>query len=342
MNHLNTGSGDVPAIFSHLYSPIAKILEGDCSEVVINQPHECWIKTGDGWVLMKVPELDYNRLSGLATTLASNAGKVIDSKNPFLSASIPKLNNGLGGERAQIVIPPATLKGHIAIAVRKASVRVSDIDTLVEQGVFSHAKKSAQLSNAVDLLPHEKELVMLHRSGDWSAFFKAAMRQKLNIVLAGKTDSGKTHIGKALAAAIPFSERIVTIEDVHEFALNHPNKVHLLFNDLTVSAKDCVKSCMRMSPDRIFLSEMRGDEAWYFLKAIGSAHPGLTTLHAGSPAEAIDQTITLVKDSATGAHLDIGFLRKRLEATLDIIIICKNRKVIEVYYDPERKYAAMA
>lgn len=335
MSEFSSGE-TAPAIFNHLYAPLRKILEGDISEIAVNQPHSVWAKSAGGWVEISCPDLSFEKLSNIATTLASNQGKPITVKNPFLSAPIPG-----GGERAQIVIPPATLKGHVAISIRKASVRVSDIDTLLDQGVFSHAKISDGMGSAVDLSPYEKELKALHRKGDWGTFFKMAMLHKLNVIFAGKTDSGKTHIAKAFAAAIPLSERIITIEDVHEFYLHHKNKVHLLFNGESISAKDCVLSCMRMNPDRIFLSEMRGDEAWYFLKAIGSAHPGLTTLHAGSPREAIEQTITLVKDSATGAHLDISFLQRRLESTIDIIVICKNRKVTEVYYEPERKYAAL-
>jgi type IV secretion system protein VirB11 len=55
-----------------------------------------------------------------------------------------------------------------------------------------------------------------------------------------------------------------------------------------------------MRPDRIILGELRGPEAFAFLRAVKSGHPGsMTTIHADSPEAAIEQLAMLVLQSGT-------------------------------------------
>ena len=90
------------------------------------------------------------------------------------------------------------------------------------------------------------------------------------------------------------NERLITIEDVHEIFLNqHPNKVHLFYSredegGSKVSPKQALASCLRMKPDRILLAELRGDEAWEFIKSVNTGHPGsISTMHANGAYERI-------------------------------------------------------
>ncbi|MDO8336499.1 MAG: P-type DNA transfer ATPase VirB11 [Candidatus Saccharibacteria bacterium] len=320
-------------IFDQNFAPLRALLDGDISELVINRPKEVWTEGPTGWLKHDIPTLTMERLMFIATNIASFKGAGIDKDSPFLSAALPT------GERSEIVIPPALVKGTFSLTVRKPSVKQSTIDKLDEQGVFSNAA----LANK-DILPFEKELLLFLKNGQIKEFFKLAILNHRNIVLCGKTGSGKTHIAKAFADYIPLSERIITIEDVHEFFLAHQNRVNMIFTrDGKVHVKDCLASCLRMKPDRILLSEMRGDESWEFLKSIGSAHPGaITTMHASSSSEAFDQLISLIKDSQVGAHLDLSYLQRRLYATVDIVVACANRKITEIYYDPEIKRSNMA
>lgn len=55
-----------------------------------------------------------------------------------------------------------------------------------------------------------------------------------------------------------------------------------------------------MRPDRIILGEVRGGEALTFLRAINTGHPGsLTTIHADSPAGAIEQLALIALQAGT-------------------------------------------
>lgn len=105
-------------------------------------------------------------------------------------------------------------------------------------------------------------------------------------------------------------------------------------------AKDAIAACLRMEPSRILLAEMRGDEAWEFVKVAGSGHPGsISTIHANGALEAFEQFIALIKDSKTGAHLDIEFIRRRLFGAIDIVLYYSDRKLRQIYYDPKLKRA---
>jgi type IV secretion system protein VirB11 len=175
-------------------------------------------------------------------------------------------------------------------------------------------------------------------------FLDLAVRTYRNILIVGKTGSGKTTITKSLTRSIPATERLITIEDVHEIFLNqHPNKVHLFYareeeGGSKVSPKQALASSLRMKPDRILLAELRGDEAWEFIKSINTGHPGsISTMHANGAYEAFEQLTALIKDSKTGAHLDMTYIKQRLFTTIDIVLYYAKRKLREVYYDPEYK-----
>ena len=60
-----------------------------------------------------------------------------------------------------------------------------------------------------------------------------------------------------------------------------------------------------MRPDRIILGELRGEEAFAFLRAINTGHPGsMTTVHADSAERAIEQIVLLVLQAGTQLNRD--------------------------------------
>jgi type IV secretion system protein VirB11 len=67
-----------------------------------------------------------------------------------------------------------------------------------------------------------------------------------------------------------------------------------------VTANDLVSASLRIRPDRIILGELRGPEAFAFLRAVNTGHPGsMTTIHADSPQSAIEQLAMLVLQGGT-------------------------------------------
>lgn len=127
-------------------------------------------------------------------------------------------------------------------------------------------------------------------------FFAAAVRVRLNTLVAGRTGAGKTTLLRAFASVIEPGERIVTIEDTYELALDadktlHPDVVPLQSREANVEGEGAIdmsmlfRSGLRMSPDRVIVGEVRGHEVIPMLNAMSQGNDGsLGTIHASSSA----------------------------------------------------------
>ena len=330
---------DSPDMLYTYLAPLRPYLtRDDVNEVVINRPGEIWTEGAQGWVRYGAPEVTFEVCMQLGRLIANFNGKAINIEKPVLSAGL------IYGERAQVVIPPACEDGTVSITIRKPSVMDKTLDELEADGAFEEC--AAVLEG---LAPFEHELMRLKKAGRIKDFLDLAVRKHRNILIVGKTGSGKTTVTKSLIRSIPADERLITIEDVHELFLNHHhNKVHLFYareeeGGSKVSPKQALASCLRMKPDRILLAELRGDEAWEFIKSINTGHPGsISTMHANGAFETFEQLTALIKDSRTGAHLDTNYIKHRLFTTVDVVLFYDKRKLREIYYDPEFKREQMA
>jgi len=332
---LRADYGQSSEMLTEYLLPLQAFLDDDSlNEICVNRPREVWTEGRLGWIRHSVPELSFQHCRQLATLIASFNGKSIVSLKPVLSATLPS------GERVQVVIPPACEPHTVSITIRKPSLVDKTLDELEGEGAFENV---ASVDSSCGLLAHEVELLRLKGDRRIKDFLQLAMQHGKTVITVGKTGSGKTTISKSLTNCIPKHERLVTVEDVHEMLLNeHQNKVHLFYSredegGSRVTPKQAIASCLRMKPDRILLAEMRGDEAWEFIKAVGSGHPGVSTAHAGGALEAFDQLVALIKDSPTGSHLDAAYIKKRVFETVDIVLFYVDRKLREIYYDPEFK-----
>lgn len=327
-----------------LMRPIAPHLErSDVTEVAINAPGAIWVLSGNEWQEFKLPALTAQRLTALANAMAVYRGLTL---TPMLDVQLPD------GERAHVTLPPACVDHQITFNIRKHVEHSFTLEQLVAQGAFDGARdvsfnkpteaEITQLLEATDmsrLTEGEAELLRLKTSGDWLAFLSAALRLRRNILVVGKTGSGKTTFTRALVKKIPTDERIITIEDVPELKLeDHPNTVHLLYASKEgvagrISASEALRSCMRMSPDRILLAELRGDESLVYLESLNTGHPGsITTTHANSAIEGYDRVADLIEDAKGGGKRES--ICQKLYKTLQVVLFMDARKVTEVFYDP--------
>ena len=70
-----------------------------------------------------------------------------------------------------------------------------------------------------------------------------------------------------------------------------------------VTPKQLLQAALRLRPDRLLLGEMRGAEAFSFLRAVNTGHPGsLSTIHANRCAVAIEKAALL----ALQARVNLG------------------------------------
>jgi type IV secretion system protein VirB11 len=151
-----------------------------------------------------------------------------------------------------------------------------------------------------------------------------AVRERHNILIAGGTSTGKTTFLNALLKEIPREERLILIEDTPELELVHRNSLGLLasrsgLSEADVSAEDLLIAALRMRPDRIILGELRGREAFTFLRSVNTGHPGsMTTIHADSPSRAVEQLALLVLQS--GAQLRWEDVLQYVRASIDVCV----------------------
>ena len=313
------------------------LARSDVMEICINKPHEAFLETGAGWQREHLPFADFNWCHRLAKLVANHTQQRIDANSPILSASLPS------GERIQIVLPPATTAGCVAIAIRRPTAEVWSIEDLAARGIFRNTRQS---SDALD--DTEEELLRLLKATQFEAFMRLAVRSRKNIVVSGPTGSGKTTWTKALIREIPSDERLVTIEDARELVLDrHPNHVRLFYSKddqglARVTPKQLLESCLRMKPDRILLAELRAEEAFDYLRNVNSGHPGsITSVHATSAELAFEQLVLLVKQNPAGRALARSDIKSLLFLLIDVVIQFgvdgHQRYIKEIWYDPRRK-----
>jgi len=308
----------------------------DVTELCINRPGIAFLETSHGWCEERLPFADYAWCRRLAKLVANATCQRIDETSPLLSASLPS------GERIQIVLPPATCAGCVAITVRRPSSSVWSIEELAAKGIFRRSRPASETLDET-----ENELLRLLETRAFEEFMRLAVRSRKNILVSGPTGSGKTTWTKALIREIPMDERLITIEDAEELILEHPNHVRLFYSKddqgrARVTPKQLLESCLRMKPDRILLAELRAEEAFDYLRNVNSGHPGsITSVHAASAELAFEQLVLLVKQSRAGQELPRSDIKALLYLLVDVVIqfgVERHERFIkEIYYDPKRK-----
>ncbi len=299
--------------------------QADVTDIWVNRPGEAWIERNTGVISRQiVPSLTEQVLDRLARQIAAANHQGLNREHPLLSANLPD------GSRVQVVGPPATRDG-VVLAVRKHTLSDLTLDGLGKSDLFTIPDQ-----NPARLVEHSLDQHL--QAGDIEAFLRLAVKARKTIVLSGGTSSGKTTLLNALIKEIDPGERLILIEDTPEIKLGHANAIGLIASrsearEAQVTAEDLLQAALRMRPDRIILGELRGTEAFAFLRAVNTGHPGsITTLHADSPQGAIDQIAMLAL--LGGVNINWEALRTYVVQVVDIIVQLKRtqdgRRVCDV------------
>jgi pilus assembly protein CpaF len=218
-------------------------------------------------------------------------GRRVDEAEPMVDARLAD------GSRVNVVLPPLAVDGP-AMTIRRFRAQPLDAEELVARGTWSPPLRD---------------------------FLARAVRARLNVLVSGGTGSGKTTTLGALSSFVDGGERIVTIEDTAELRLQQPHVVRLEGRPPNVEGRGeitlrrLLRNALRMRPDRIVVGEIRGGEALEMLAAMTTGHDGsLSTVHAGSPAEALRRVETL----ALMADIDLPHtaIREQIADALDLIV----------------------
>jgi pilus assembly protein CpaF len=200
-----------------------------------------------------------------------------------------------------------------AVTIRKQPHTVITLDTMLSQGMLSNEMRT---------------------------FLELAVRGRSNIMISGGSGAGKTTMVRALSWYIDPNHRIVTAEEIDELHLSDrlPNVVALTTYKKVddrgalvrrVELEDLVKESLRMRPDRIWVGETRGREAFALVKACNSGHDGsATTIHADSGKQAVKQLVTYVMESGLSEEVSREQVAQAFHLVVQINRVKMGRRVI--------------
>jgi type IV secretion system protein VirB11 len=311
--------------------PLKKIFSEDgVAEVSINKPGEVWIEVRGVMRCEKIPSLDLEHLKALGRLVAQSTEQMVSEERPLLSATLPN------GFRIQVVFPPACESGVVGMSIRKPATEVYTFDKYEKLGAFEHTAVEDVRDPDVNILND------FLQAKDIRKFLEHAIIAKKNIIISGGTSTGKTTFANAALLEIPQEERLITVEDAREISLpNHKNRLHLLSSKgaqgrANVTTQDLIEACLRLRPDRIIVGELRGAEAFSFLRAINTGHPGsIATLHADTPNMALEQLKLMVMQAGLGMPPEE--IKEYILSVIDIVVQLKRgnggkRFISEIYY----------
>lgn len=320
----------IAALDSYLL-PLKQLLDRDgVNEVSINRPHEVWVELKGDMIREELPTFDLEHLKSLGRLVAQATEQRLSEEEPLLSATLPN------GYRIQIVFPPACEQGCVVISIRKPSSLKWSLDDYDKMGMFD-STSVGEVEDKNDLIL--AKLLKLNRIKD---FLARAVIYKKNIIISGGTSTGKTTFTNAVIRGIPHEERLITVEDAREVDLtSHPNRVHLIASKggqgrSKVNTQDLIEACLRLRPERIIVGELRGSEAFSFLRAINTGHPGsISTLHADTPKMAIEQLKMMVMQAGLG--MSPTEIVSYIKNVVDIVVQLKRggkgrRYISEIYF----------
>jgi pilus assembly protein CpaF len=260
-------------------------------EVMVNGPGSVWVERDGRIERTSASFAGESDLRHAIERILSPLGRRVDEAEPLCDARLPD------GSRVNVVVPPLALDGSV-LTIRRFRPRGFGPDDLVENGTWA---------------PPLRDLL------------ESAVRARCNVLISGGTGSGKTTTLNALTEFIGANERIVTVEDAAELRLRHPHVVRLEARPASlegrgeVTVRRLVRNALRMRPDRIVVGEVRGAEALDMLSAMSSGHDGsLSTVHAGSPEEALRRVETLALMAGLG--LPHEAVRDQVAGALDLVV----------------------
>lgn len=273
------------------FGPLQPFLDDPTvEEVWINEPDRVFVAR-DGKHELTSVILTAAQVRELVERMLSSSGRRLDVSQPFVDAMLP------GGHRLHVVLEGIS-HGFSAVNIRKFVARAHSLDDLVTLGTIDATA---------------------------ARFLRASVVAGLNVVVSGGTQAGKTTLLNCLAAAIPGSQRLLTVEEVFELQCGrHPDWVALqsrqagLEGTGEVDLRMLVKEALRMRPSRIVVGEVRSAECLDMLLALNAGLPGMASVHASSARQALTKLCTL--PLLAGANITSDFVVPTVATSVDLVV----------------------
>jgi pilus assembly protein CpaF len=241
--------------------PLEPLLQdNDISDILVNGYRGVWIERNGKIYKTTVRFRDDHHLMSVINRIVSRVGRRIDEASPMVDARLPD------GSRVHAIIPPLAIDGP-GLCIRRFGGHSYRIEDLISNGTCTQ---------------------------EMADFVRIAVLTRLNILISGGTGSGKTTLLNCLSTYIPENQRIITIEDAAELALQQPQVFRLETRPPNVEGKgevtqrELFRNTLRMRPDRVIVGEVRGAEVLDMLQAMSTGHDGsMATIHANTPRDSL-------------------------------------------------------
>ncbi len=171
---------------------------------------------------------------------------------------------------------------------------------------------------------------------------QACVEGRLNILICGTQNSGRTTLLNALCAVIPAEERIITIEESAELHLRQKQVIGLVTQATgpqvtrNVTLHDLVLNALKMGPERIILGDCRGEETMELLQALYTGHNGsLMTAYATNALNCLTRFEKMCHSGNCDSSFPIHIIRRQIVDSVDIIVQVSrmpdgSRKVVDI------------
>src|SRR5450432_1937386 len=272
--------------------PLEPLLQDpSISDILVNTHKQVYIERKGLLELTTVRFRDDQHLLRIIDKIVSQVGRRVDESTPMVDARLSD------GSRVNAIIAPLAVDGPLLSIRRFSTDKLMPADLVARQ---------AMTQGMMELL-------------------EAAVKARLNIIIAGGTGSGKTTLLNALSCFINGKERIVTIEDAAELQLKQPHVARLETRPANIEGNGAIRqrellvNSLRMRPDRIVVGEVRGEEALDMLQAMNTGHDGsLTTIHANAPRDAISRLEVMI--GMANSNLGTKSIRQQVASAIDLFI----------------------
>lgn len=272
------------------FGPLQVLLDDPTvEEIWINEPSRVFVAR-EGRHELTSAILSSEQVRELVERMLSSSGRRLDVSQPFVDAMLP------GGHRLHVVLD-GIARGFAAVNIRKFVAKAHSLGDLVALGTIDAAS---------------------------ATFLDASVRAGLNVIVSGGTQAGKTTLLNCLAASIPGSQRLVSLEEVFELQTGHPDWVAMqtrqagLEGTGTIDLRMLVKEALRMRPSRIIVGEVRAAECLDLLLALNAGLPGMASIHANSARQALVKMCTL--PLLAGDNIGSRFVVPTVAASVDLVV----------------------
>lgn len=264
----------------------------DITEIYVNDDGYIWYNSHEEGKVKSDIFLPPENVQAVIELAAGQDGKIVNEDIPSLSTEIRGYGCRFQGEIPPIVRNPQ-------FNIRKKATRIFTLDDYVNNGTLS---------------------------AKYADYLKKAIADRKNILVVGGTGTGKTTFLNAVLDSIakisPY-HRIISLEDLPELQCPADDYSPMFTKQDTGSGgikynmTRLLADCMRRSPDRIVVGEVRDGAAYTMLKAWNTGHEGgACTVHANSAEQGLTRIKSLAQEDPDAA----GDIKELIGEAIDIVV----------------------